>query len=468
MAEVLRLLMQDNAASTTVVAGVGSNATLVDAGNSEDIVATGPGGTLTGGLQLDNTNDLISLATLFDVVTSPYTIAFWYRQTSTAGDHVILFENLQSSAPLMLSGGVFTLINYDAQTTQFTVADNDTNWHFAMFVVEADGDVLFYEDDLAAQTNAAGMTGEFLAETISSSNGCNMAFAGFRFYDTAEPEATRDTLLDEGGGDPEPPFTPTFPYPYASTDSDDHQLFTITLAGATDLTTLAYVDGTIGDYDWSGMSLHFERTPDATVNLPTCTLISATHAVCANHSGYLATPIAAGDKYHFRTPAGALATGTVAAKTQIGSGDAALIRFTGNPSAALARYPIFLNQEVMIGRTFWAPEHNATANRLRGNIVEAATFYHVPHDDDDWPASVLSSGRPCMIPLVDGSMAIMGTHHQSDSFPRLDYLLSLINAELAGYGEAATTFSAGASGPAHSPSYSPQFSPTYSPTEGFR
>jgi hypothetical protein len=258
---------------------------------------------------------------------------------------------------------------------------------------------------------------------------------------------------------------------FVSTNSVDHQLFTTTVGGATDLTTLAPVAGAIGDYDWSGMSLQFERSPDAVAALPTCTLISDTHAVCANHAGYLATPIAAGDEYHFRTPAGALATGVVEAKTAIGSADVALIRFTANPSAALARYPIMLDLEpTMDGRTFWAPEHNSTA-RLRE--VAVFTVNSVFHSDGGWGGDVASSGRPCMVPISGRRMVLMGTHFGSNIFPRLDYHIALIQAELANHSEAADTASAidlalAASGPAHSPSYSPQFSPTYSPTEGFR
>jgi hypothetical protein len=226
----------------------------------------------------------------------------------------------------------------------------------------------------------------------------------------------------------------------ASTASDDHQLFTTTVSGATDLTALVHVSGAIGDYDWSGMSLQFERSPDSTINLPTCTLISETHAVCANHAGYSATPIAAGDEYHFRTPAGTIATGIVAEKTQIGSLDVALIRFTADPSVELARYPILLEQEVMATNTFWAPEHNSIVLLRECTTV---TDDYIFHDDGGWGGTPASSGRPCMVPLDDGSLAILGTHYTAGAFPRLDYHHSLIQAELDGFGETVDTVEVG-------------------------
>jgi hypothetical protein len=221
----------------------------------------------------------------------------------------------------------------------------------------------------------------------------------------------------------------------ASTASDDHQLFTTTVNGATDLTALVPVSGAIGDYDWSGMSLQFQRSPDSAANLPCATLISDTHAICARHAGYTGTPIAAGDTYYFRTPAGTIATGVVAAKTTI-DGDVALIRFDSNPSADLARYPIMLDQEVMVSQTFWAPEHDSTA-LLRECTSVTDSF--IIHDDGGWGGTPASSGRPCVAPLDDGRLAILGTHYTALSFPRLDYHLSAIQAELGGYSETAET-----------------------------
>jgi hypothetical protein len=227
---------------------------------------------------------------------------------------------------------------------------------------------------------------------------------------------------------------------YASTDSDDHQIFTAAVSGATDLTALVYVDGAIGDYDWSGMSLQFERSPDAIANLPTCTLISDTHAVCARHAGYQATPIAAGDEYHFRTPAGALVTGTVEAKTTIYE-DIALIRFTANPGATLARYAILLDQDDMVGRTFWAPEHNCEV-RLRE--CWSVGYNDLHHVDGGWGGTVASSGRPCVVPLTTGDLALLGTHYTAGSFYRLDYALAAIQTELALHAESADSVSAAA------------------------
>jgi len=79
---------QDNAASTTVVATVGTNAALINAGNTSASSVAGPGGSLTKALALDGGNDFITGAATGG--TGAATIAGWFKVTSiTANQYAI-------------------------------------------------------------------------------------------------------------------------------------------------------------------------------------------------------------------------------------------------------------------------------------------------------------------------------------------------------------------------------------------
>ncbi len=73
---------QDSAASTTVLKTVGSNATLVGAGNTSASSVTGPGGLYPLALRLDGTNDAIT-GTLTAAGTGAFSIALHMKAAET-------------------------------------------------------------------------------------------------------------------------------------------------------------------------------------------------------------------------------------------------------------------------------------------------------------------------------------------------------------------------------------------------
>jgi hypothetical protein len=91
MAVTLELGCQDNAASTTVVAGVGSNATLQGGDNTSAKTTNGPSGPLGAGnwplaFQLNGTDDYIQSGATFDS-DAAFSISGWvYLPSSSTGD----------------------------------------------------------------------------------------------------------------------------------------------------------------------------------------------------------------------------------------------------------------------------------------------------------------------------------------------------------------------------------------------
>jgi hypothetical protein len=392
----LHLRCQDNAASTTVLAAVGSNATLTNAGNTSASSVAGPSLQYPLALSLDGTNDYINCGDAAALTPAgSFTVAGRFWSSNWAGFNFgMLFAK---------SGGTNSTCTFELRLNGTTGVPQ--------FVVSTAAAVITTTTGSGALTNStwyhlAGVyNGSVLTLYVNGVvNGTPAAHSG------APAPTTEVAAVGQRRSS-------SAQFPFGGRAADIRMYHTTALSAAQ---VLELADG--------------NRSV-----APCATLITATHAVCARHAGYNATQVAAGDLFYFRTPAGALATGTVEAKTQIGSGDVALIRFTANPSAALARYAIFDVQDAMLDRQFWAPEHDTSVNRLRCTAINSTTLTHTIDDPVAWSGSVLSSGRPNMVPLDDGSLAILGTHYLTTAFPRLDYHLAGIQAELANHSETAST-----------------------------
>ena len=211
---------------------------------------------------------------------------------------------------------------------------------------------------------------------------------------------------------------------------DAFNIFTTTVSGGTDLTELVVSDDA-ADFDWSGMSLQFQRGEDGLANAPVVTLISRRVGISADHLGYSATPIAPGDTYFFRTPAGAVVSLVVESTESVYSvvggvlqlTDTKLIKFTEEAPESLAVYEFEADSETV--DYFIAPEHNCTLKLLEVTNYPAYVvlptavprhFYGAQHVDGGWDAgAVASSGRPCFVPYDDGTMRLYG-HHSAEMF----------------------------------------------------
>jgi hypothetical protein len=85
MPEVQRYNLQDDAASTTIVAAVGSNGALVGGSNTADITTTGPGGSFPKALHFDGTDDYINSADVTFAANAAGTIACWVKLDTLGG-----------------------------------------------------------------------------------------------------------------------------------------------------------------------------------------------------------------------------------------------------------------------------------------------------------------------------------------------------------------------------------------------
>lgn len=234
-------------------------------------------------------------------------------------------------------------------------------------------------------------------------------------------------------------------------DPDDSPELSMTIPNA-----IIYMEGLSvqSDYTtwadkWSAMSLLTDRTTAtppgvATTYGATCTLISATHAVAATHSH-----MQLGATVYFLTPAGDAVSSTVAEiivlsdtdGTPATYGDLTLIRFTANPSAALARLPICTDASLIDYAAYLGPLwliDNDMDNRLRKAFT--LTSSSVWHANSSWNNTIGSgSGRPAVVALDDGELIITGTLWSSLVNHRTSSQLAAIQTQLDLYTETFTT-----------------------------
>jgi len=99
--------LQDNAASTTVVAAVGSNGTLTGAGNTSASSAVGPGGLLPLSLTFDGTNDYVDFPSVTGSGTSATFICWVWRNGNQSA-----FDGLFKASTSGLIMGSATELRY--------------------------------------------------------------------------------------------------------------------------------------------------------------------------------------------------------------------------------------------------------------------------------------------------------------------------------------------------------------------
>ena len=210
------------------------------------------------------------------------------------------------------------------------------------------------------------------------------------------------------------------------------------------------VNSEVDDYDWSPLSVVTYHSSDWTQSIPV-TLISDTFGISANHN----FPNVAGDKCWFRSQAGDAYVATVADTTTLTNSGATLVRFSSDPSTALARTPIVndgsLQRYVAATGKFWQ-FYQTLSIRLRQcsgfqygvlSAVNGGYCDIFTHDDGGWSQGDITtgSGRPAVVPLNDGRLILLGTAEFGAS-PNGNDRVSLDKAQiitaLAAYGEEAT------------------------------
>lgn len=182
-------LLQDNAASTTVVAAVGSNGTYTNATNTDSIAGNpdGPGTALTRSFVFDGSNDYVAATTGNTAATQNkafITLTAWFKcsTSDTTGTHPFVWSSVNGNTAnarnvllINTSGQIEARSRAgDAESVQTKTTTNsydDGSWHHAAAVTNYAGDAItIYVDGVSvAQSGSISFTGTASANTASAS-----------------------------------------------------------------------------------------------------------------------------------------------------------------------------------------------------------------------------------------------------------------------------------------------------------
>lgn len=204
MALVLHYPLQDNAASTAIVAAVGSNGTLTGAGNTSASSVAGPGGDYPLAIDFDGTNDYVATASGVSL-TGDWSIGAWVKK-DTDTNAIICFDGVDQFDTLgwrdSASGGDVSVQTGEENPQAVLLYTHDTNWHhlFVTFV-QSSGLFTLYVDGVSVDTDTPG-SAEALAFTRVGGNGSAIGLDGrmadFRAYDSAENAAAVLAIYELG------------------------------------------------------------------------------------------------------------------------------------------------------------------------------------------------------------------------------------------------------------------------------
>jgi hypothetical protein len=210
MALVAHWKCDDNAASTTVVATVGSNATLQGGDNTSAKTVAGPGGSITAGLQLNGTDDHIDISAtgLSFANSTAYSVSIWFKRAGTIA-RLIGVDNNASGRIIGLTDTSIRTINAAGTSDDFTVPSMGTAaWHHLLLTRTAGNSGRVFLDGVESSTGALTVDGasgawDSIGQNASSfTNGFSVAQV--KIFDSDE-SANVATLYAEGvsaGGAP--------------------------------------------------------------------------------------------------------------------------------------------------------------------------------------------------------------------------------------------------------------------------
>jgi hypothetical protein len=194
----------DNAASTTVVATVGSNGTLAGGDNTSAKTTTGPGGTITAGLLFNGTDDNIDItaSALSFADTVAFSVSMWFKRSGTIA-RLIGVDNSANSRILGADDTTIRIVTSGGGSSNFTVPSMGTAaWHHLLLTRTTANAVRVFLDGTESATGSLTSGGIQAWDAIGRqanlfSNG--FAVAQVKVFDSDE-SGNVATLYAEGVG----------------------------------------------------------------------------------------------------------------------------------------------------------------------------------------------------------------------------------------------------------------------------
>lgn len=207
---------QDNAASTTVVAAVGTNASLVGGDNTSAItVGSGPGTALSSALDLDGTNDYfdVSGASISFASGTTFTFAAWFKFDSLALTRAFIgIDGANTSRILIANATNQVQISGTSGTSNFTIPALSTGtWYHLLVSRTAGNTVRVFWDGVESSTGGLSIAQTFAPVRIGRANTLrhNGPICDVRVYNSDESANVAAIMAEKdtgGGGGSGSPF----------------------------------------------------------------------------------------------------------------------------------------------------------------------------------------------------------------------------------------------------------------------
>lgn len=174
--------LDDNAASTAVVATTGSNATLTGGDNTSVVHSTDApaGGGITSSFLLNGTDDWVdfSASSITWTAGAARSLSFWFKDSATPSSHYIFGHDTGGQWFIQLSSNTVVAVRGTSTTRSYTVAAMGTTWHHLLVTKNTSNAVRVFLDGTESSTGS-----QTISETspMNKIGGASIFFTAARF-----------------------------------------------------------------------------------------------------------------------------------------------------------------------------------------------------------------------------------------------------------------------------------------------
>lgn len=180
--------LNDNAASTTVVATVGTNGTLAGGDNTSVKATTGPGGTITYAFDMNGTDDAVNIQEYDAADSTAYSVSMWVNLDSVTNQYV-MGRAASSYRWIRVTSSTVIRISASVDDADFTVPTLSTGtWYHIFATRTAANSGRLWINGTESVTGAISAGGNFTVNALARYSGAftNGRIAEFRMWNSDE------------------------------------------------------------------------------------------------------------------------------------------------------------------------------------------------------------------------------------------------------------------------------------------
>lgn len=247
--------LDDNAASTTVVATVGTNATLLGGDNtSAKHSATGPGTQITSSFDLNGTDDAIDITGLFSRTSGQaWSVSAWWNRDAT-GNFGIVGTSGSANGRITSAGDTIIRVTSSDGTgiVDFTVSFSSGTWYHVLVTHSAGNSLRCFVNGVESVSGAQTFAKTLTVNTIAKQNAVflNGRIAWVKLFDSDESANVAD-LYAERDTSATSEIAITSPVPYFTYQRDGSDQADVTITGSYSSATATSIEYRLDGGSWA-------------------------------------------------------------------------------------------------------------------------------------------------------------------------------------------------------------------------